>query len=99
MRADATRPNMGLTTWTSEVPRKADVAVAKNYLGTDELEALNRTVTAYDGRLRVQRHVHGHPCADVALARRERPPGRTAFGWLVPASNRRAVSADRQEAA
>ena len=47
MRADATRPNMGLTTWTGEVPRKADVAVAKNYLGTEELEALNRIVTAY----------------------------------------------------
>ena len=46
-RADATRPNMGLTNWTGEVPRKADVAVAKNYLGTDELEALNRIVTAY----------------------------------------------------
>ena len=47
MRADATRPNMGLTSWTGEVPRKADVAVAKNYLGADELEALNRIVTAY----------------------------------------------------
>lgn len=46
-RADATKPNMGLTTWTGEVPRKADVAIAKNYLGTDELEALNRIVTAY----------------------------------------------------
>jgi len=47
MRADATRPNMGLTTWTGEVPHKADVAVAKNYLGTEEIEALNRIVTAY----------------------------------------------------
>jgi hypothetical protein len=47
MRADATRPNMGLTTWAGEVPRKADVAVAKNYLGPEELEALNRIVTAY----------------------------------------------------
>jgi hypothetical protein len=47
MRAAATRPNMGLTTWTGEVPRKADVAVAKNYPGPEELEALNRIVTAY----------------------------------------------------
>ena len=46
-RADSTKPNMGLTTWTGEVPRKADVAVAKNYLGVEELEALNRIVTAY----------------------------------------------------
>jgi len=29
MRADATRPNMGLTTWTGEVPRKADVAARR----------------------------------------------------------------------
>jgi hypothetical protein len=47
MRADASRPNMGLTSWTGEVPRKADAVVAKNYLGADEIEALNRIVTAY----------------------------------------------------
>lgn len=47
MRADATKPNMGLTSWTGEGPRKADVVVAKNYLGADEIEALNRIVTAY----------------------------------------------------
>ena len=46
-RADATRPNMGLTSWTGDVPRKADALVAKNYLGAEELEALNRIVTAY----------------------------------------------------
>ena len=46
-RADAAKPNMGLTSWAGEQPRKADVAVAKNYLGRDELEALNRIVTAY----------------------------------------------------
>ncbi len=46
-RADAAKPNMGLTSWTGEQPRKADVAVAKNYLDQDELEALNRIVTAY----------------------------------------------------
>ena len=38
---------MGLTSWTGDVPRKADVAVAKNYLDADELEALNRIVNAY----------------------------------------------------
>lgn len=46
-RADATKPNMGLTSWTGEVPRKADVAIAKNYLVAEELEALNRIVNAY----------------------------------------------------
>ena len=46
-RADATKPNMGLASWAGGSPRKADVSVAKNYLGVEELEALNRIVTAY----------------------------------------------------
>jgi hypothetical protein len=46
-RADATEPNMGLTSWTGARPRKADVTVAKNYLNAGEVEALNRIVTAY----------------------------------------------------
>ncbi|HEX8112161.1 MAG TPA: RhuM family protein [Kofleriaceae bacterium] len=46
-RADATRPNMGMTSWSGDMPRKADALVAKNYLGADEIEALNRIVTAY----------------------------------------------------
>lgn len=46
-RANATEPNMGLTSWTIARPRKADVTVAKNYLSAGELEALNRIVTAY----------------------------------------------------
>ncbi|RUL63140.1 hydroxyacid dehydrogenase [Dyella dinghuensis] len=46
-RADADKPNMGLTSWTGEHPRKTDVGVAKNYLNTQELNALNRIVTLY----------------------------------------------------
>lgn len=46
-RADADRPNMGLTIWSGDVPRRPDVTVAKNYLAPDEMEALNRIVTAY----------------------------------------------------
>jgi hypothetical protein len=46
-RADATRPNMGLTSWTGDAPRKADAAIAKNYLGAEQIEALNRIVSAY----------------------------------------------------
>ncbi|MFQ5328822.1 MAG: virulence RhuM family protein [Thermodesulfobacteriota bacterium] len=46
-RADATKSNMGLTTWSGEKPRKADVTVAKNYLSEKELDVLNRIVTMY----------------------------------------------------
>jgi len=46
-RADSTKPNMGLTTWTGDKPRKGDVTIAKNYLSEDELKALNLIVSAY----------------------------------------------------
>ncbi len=46
-RADATKPNMGLTTWKGAKIRKGDVTVAKNYLNEDEMAALNRLVTMY----------------------------------------------------
>jgi len=49
-RADARKPNMGLTTWKNAPGgpiRKADVGVAKNYLDAKELDALNRIVTMY----------------------------------------------------
>lgn len=47
VRADASKPNMGLTSWTGDAPRKPDVTVAKNYLAQEELEALNQIVSAY----------------------------------------------------
>jgi hypothetical protein len=43
-RADAAKPNMGLTSWRGAVVRKADVTVAKNYLQADEIDGLNRLV-------------------------------------------------------
>ncbi len=46
-RADATRPNMGLTAWSGARPRKADVAVAKNYLTAEEIEQFNLIVSLY----------------------------------------------------
>ncbi len=46
-RADAGAPNMGLTSWAGQTVRKADVTVAKNYLNAEEIEALNRIVSAY----------------------------------------------------
>lgn len=49
-RADATQPNMGLTTWKNS-PKgkilKTDVSVAKNYLAEKELNELNRIVSMY----------------------------------------------------
>jgi len=46
-RADATRPNMGLTAWDGDKPRKSDAEIAKNYLTKNELDLLNRMVTLY----------------------------------------------------
>jgi len=46
-RADAARPNMGLTNWQGGQPTKGEAAIAKNYLTTEELGVLNRIVTAY----------------------------------------------------
>ncbi|WP_145954808.1 RhuM family protein [Candidatus Desulfovibrio trichonymphae] len=46
-RADAAEPNMGLTNWTGNRIRKADVGTAKSYLNADELDTLNRIVTMF----------------------------------------------------
>jgi hypothetical protein len=46
-RADAEKPNMGLTSWKGAKVRRADVTVAKNYLSAEELAGLNRIVTMY----------------------------------------------------
>lgn len=46
-RADADKPNMGLTSWKGSVVRKGDVIIAKNYLHSDELDSLNRLVTIF----------------------------------------------------
>ncbi|AEI99917.1 hypothetical protein Nit79A3_0009 [Nitrosomonas sp. Is79A3] len=49
-RADAEKPNMGLTTW-QDAPRgkiqKFDVVIAKNYLSESEMAQLSRLVNAY----------------------------------------------------
>lgn len=46
-RADATKENMGLTSWEGRRVNKADVIIAKNYLLKDELDILNRIVTIF----------------------------------------------------
>lgn len=46
-RADAKKPNMGLTTYKSDKVRRTDVTVAKNYLNERELKELNLLVEQY----------------------------------------------------
>jgi len=46
-RVDASKPNMGLTSWKGGVVRKGDVTVAKNYLKEEEIEELNRIVVMF----------------------------------------------------
>lgn len=46
-RADATQPNMGLTTWARGAVRKSDVTVSKNYLREGEVDELNRIVVMF----------------------------------------------------
>jgi len=51
LRADSTKPNMGLTSWKNESKGgkilKSDVSVGKNYLKEPEIKELNRIVNMY----------------------------------------------------
>lgn len=46
-RADAEKPNMGLTSWKGSVVRKQDIIIAKNYLNENEIDILNRLTTLF----------------------------------------------------
>ena len=46
-RADASKPNMGLTSWAGSRLMRSDAEVAKNYLNKEELDVLNRFVSMY----------------------------------------------------
>lgn len=46
-RADASKPFMGLTTFSGEFPTRKDVTIAKNYLTEEELKVLNNLVSGY----------------------------------------------------
>ncbi|KAA2245690.1 virulence RhuM family protein [Chitinophaga agrisoli] len=46
-RIDAGKPNLGLTNFKGGKPTKQETEIAKNYLTADELNILNRMVTAY----------------------------------------------------
>ncbi len=59
-RADATKPFMGLTTFSGDFPTMKDVVIAKNYLSEEELRILNRLVSGYFDFAEVQAIRH-HP--------------------------------------
>ena len=47
-RADGTKPNMGMTSFSGDGhPKSKDIAIAKNYLGEKEIDVLNRLVSMY----------------------------------------------------
>lgn len=46
-RADADKPNMGLTSWAKDKPKRTDATIAKNYLNAEEINILNRIVSSY----------------------------------------------------
>lgn len=46
-RADASKPNMGMTNWVGGKISRPEAEIAKNYLQADELDMLNRIVTLY----------------------------------------------------
>ena len=46
-RANPELPNMGLSSWKGPKVRKGDITISKNYLSQEELEKLNRIVSAF----------------------------------------------------
>lgn len=46
-RANADKPFMGLTTFSGDLPTKAEAKIAKNYLSEKELKVLNNLVSGY----------------------------------------------------
>lgn len=46
-RADASKPNMGVTTWKGSRVLKQDVGTAKNYLDAQEIDTLNRITVMF----------------------------------------------------
>jgi len=46
-RADAKKPNMGLTTWKGSAVHKGDIMTAKNYLSAAEIDTLNRITVMF----------------------------------------------------
>jgi len=63
-RADASQPNMALTSWKAGRVRKTDVIVAKNYLNAVEVDELNRITVMFldyaEDRASKRRDIHKH---------------------------------------
>ncbi len=61
-RADAKKSNMGLTAWKGHVVRKQDIKTAKNYLGPEEIDTLNRITVMFldQAEFRAQRRQDLH---------------------------------------
>ncbi len=57
-RADASKPFMGLKTFSGEMPVLNDVKVAKNYLDENELKVLNNLVSGYFDFAEIQAMKH-----------------------------------------
>jgi len=47
LRADGSKPNMGMTSWPGKSIKKTDAIIAKNYLHENELDQMNRIVNQY----------------------------------------------------
>lgn len=47
MRVDSNKDNIGLTNFKGNYPTKSETEIAKNYLTEEELNILNRMVSAY----------------------------------------------------
>ena len=46
-RVDSKKENIGLTSFSGDMPTKSETEIAKNYLSKEELDMLNRMVSAY----------------------------------------------------
>jgi hypothetical protein len=46
-RVDSNKKNIGLTNFKGKIPNKSDTEIEKNYLTEEELNILNRMVSAY----------------------------------------------------
>jgi len=57
-RADASKPFMGLTSFSGDFPTAKDIGIAKNYLSGDELKILNNLVSGYFDFAEVQAMRH-----------------------------------------
>ena len=57
-RADATKPFMGLTSFSGDFPTAKDISIAKNYLSEEELKILNNIVSGYFDFAEVQAMRH-----------------------------------------